>query len=94
MRSFRFNRSGHLSSYQRSQENSPGVNMSYNEEGEEWSHFIGPCTCDHDTSEHTWGGCEMCLCPEIEINGKLERPHHRYIGECKNPCPCQAGWEE
>jgi hypothetical protein len=27
------------------------------EEFEEHSYFVGPCTCDHEREDHSWGGC-------------------------------------
>lgn len=39
--------------------------MSDDEEwGEIFTYFEGPCTCDHEQEEHTWGSCDVddCSC--------------------------------
>jgi hypothetical protein len=33
------------------------------QEWEESSSFVGPCTCEHDMDEHTWGSCNVEDCP-------------------------------
>jgi hypothetical protein len=42
--------------------------MADDEDEQEWgdgaTSFVGPCTCDHDADEHTWGHCDVedCEC--------------------------------
>jgi hypothetical protein len=30
---------------------------------EEYVTFIGPCTCEHEPDNHTWGECGIVGCP-------------------------------
>lgn len=41
-----------------------GVSDDYDEGGdwEEYTSFVGPCTCDHETEEHGWGSCDVDDC--------------------------------
>lgn len=31
-------------------------------EYEEHAYFAGPCTCEHEPEEHTWGSCDVDNC--------------------------------
>lgn len=49
---------------------------------EEFATFVGPCTCEHTSEDHGWGGCivEVAWLPGTTIVTEV--------------CPCEAGWEE
>jgi hypothetical protein len=46
------------------------------------TYFIGPCTCDHEDTDHTWGACEM---------GRTWEADRTVVDP---GCSCEAGWEE
>lgn len=77
------------------------------EEYEEFTYFMGPCTCQHEEEAHGWGECDVimrvyrcALCGwetthYSEIDGhefQVEPGHDVTMKE--DDCPCTAGWEE
>ncbi len=37
-------------------------NEEYESLPEDHIYFIGPCTCDHEQEEHSWGSCDVDDC--------------------------------
>ena len=63
----------------------------YEQDYEEYAYFSGPCSCDHEESQHGWGSCdyiELAAIPWSELVGEP------FGGAEWVRCPCEAGWEE